>query len=34
MEFFLSDGASRIVDWELEPRIYEKMTDYYVKNDI
>ena len=34
IEFFLSDDASSIVEWKLEPRIYEKMTDYYVKNDI
>ena len=29
MEFFLSDDASSIVEWELESRIYKKMMEYY-----
>lgn len=29
MEFFLSDNSDNPVEWELEPKIYEKMMEYY-----
>ena len=29
IEFFLSDDASSIVEWKLEPKIYENMMEYY-----
>ena len=34
MEFFLSDDASSIVEWKLEPKIYENMMEYYEEKNI